>query len=571
MATIYNKLSRDRKEGQANGTVPEWMTTAGYQLLAQKYLAEGETVRDRYHAIARTAARHMPGKVGEWTEKFFDLFWNGWLAASTPVISNMGTNKGMPVSCSGNYIPDSVVGFYGKMTELAVLSKNGFGTSSYVGGIRSRGEEISKGGKAAGSMPVIEDYITCARKVSQGGVRRGAWAGYTEFATDDFWEIVTHLLNYPDDFNLGWNIRDSDIEKFKAGDPEWNRRLQEAMFTKLVTGKGYFFFPDKVNRLSPQMYKDLELLVTHSNLCTEINLFDDKDHTFTCVLSSMNLALFDEWKDTDAVFTATVFLDCVASEFIEQAKNIEDPEERKAFETSVRFTEKSRALGLGGLGFHTYLQDRMIDIESFQAHMVNNMIFQHLHDESLKASQWMADVLGEPEWCKGYGVRNTHRTAVAPNTSSALVCGGVSQGIEPVVANVYVQPSAAGELNRINPSFIKFCERKGVDLDRELIKSINEALGSVQHLDWMAPEEKAVFKTAYEINQKTLVRLCSARQPRICQGQSLNLFFDADEDEGWIMEVHREAFLDQNVKQIYYMRTMAGVQASKGECVACEG
>lgn len=571
MSTIYKQLSKERKDGQANGTIPEWMTTAGYQLLAQKYLAKGETIFDRYRTIAETAAKHMPNNQADWADRFFQLFWKGWFAASTPVIANMGTDKGMPVSCSGNYIPDSVVGFYDKMKEIAVLSKNGFGTSSYVGAIRPRGAEISKGGKASGAMPVVEDFITTARKVSQGGVRRGAWAGYTEFGTDDFWEIVTHLLNYPDDFNLGWNIRDTDIEKLESGDEEWNKRISEAMFTKLVTGKGYYFFPDKVNRKRPQMYIDRGLEITHSNLCTEINLFDDEDHTFTCVLSSMNLALFDEWKGSDAVFVATVFLDCVASEFIQKVKELEDPKEREALMTAVNFTEKSRALGLGGLGFHTYLQDRMIDIETFQAHMINNVIFNHLHDESLRASKWMAEELGEPEWCKGYGVRNTHRTAIAPNTSSALVCGGVSQGIEPVVANVYVQPSAAGELSRINPSFIRFCKEKGVELDRELIKSINDKLGSVQHLDWMTDEEKAVFKTAYEINQKSLIRLCSARQPRICQGQSLNLFFDANEDEEWIMDVHREAFLDENVKQVYYMRTMAGVQASKGECVACEG
>lgn len=571
MSTIYKRLSKERKQGQEEGTIPEWMTTAGYQLLSQKYLAEGETVFDRYRTIARTAAKHMPDDKSNWEEKFFQLFWKGWFAASTPVIANMGTDKGMPVSCSGNYIPDSVVGFYDKMKEVAVLSKNGFGTSSYVGGIRPRGAQISKGGKASGAMPVVEDFITTARKVSQGGVRRGAWAGYTEFSTDDFWEICTHLLNYPDDFNLGWNIRDKDVGLLNSGDEEYGNRISEAMFTKLVTGKGYFFFPDKVNRKRPQMYKDLGLEVTHSNLCTEINLFDDEDHTFTCVLSSMNLALFDEWSQTDAVFIATVFLDCVASEFIEKVKELEDPKEREALMTAVRFTEKSRALGLGGLGFHTYLQDRMIDMESFQAHMVNNMIFSHLHDESLRASKWMAKHLGEPEWCKGYGVRNTHRTAIAPNTSSALVCGGVSQGIEPVVANVYVQPSAAGELNRINPSFLKYCERKGIEVDRHLIKSINDALGSVQHLDWMPEEDRAVFKTAYEVNQKTLIRLASARQPRICQGQSLNLFFAADEDEAWIMEVHKEAFEDENINQIYYMRTMAGVQASKGECEACQG
>ncbi|QQV88184.1 hypothetical protein GARY_80 [Vibrio phage Gary] len=565
MASIYDKLGAERKEGQAKGQIPQWMTTAGYQLLKQKYLSEGETVLGRYIAIAKTAAKHMPMDRELWEDRFFQLFWKGWLAASTPVLANMGTNKGMPVSCSGGYIDDSIHGFYDTLHETAMLTKNGFGTSGYLGDIRPRGASISIGGTAAGVMPVIEDYVQCMRDVAQGATRRGAWAGYLPMDHGDFYEVVTFLKNYPDDLNLGWNISDEFVRKLEAGNEDAIDRLAKSLHTKLITGKGYYFFPDKVNRQSPQMYKDLGLDVRASNLCTEINLFSDPDHTFTCVLSSMNLARFDEWKVTEAVFHATVFLDCVAQEFIEQAYDI------PGLEKAIRFTEKSRALGLGGLGFHTYLQDNMIAFETFEAHMKNLEIFTHMSNESLRASKWMAEELGEPEWCKGYGVRNTHRLAVAPNTSSALVCGGVSQGIEPIPGNSYVQPSAAGELTRLNPSFLKFCREKGVEVDRELIKSINDKLGSVQHLDWLSDHEKMVFKTAYEIDQMALIRLAAARQPRICQGQSLNLFFDADEDEEYILEVHQAAFTNENIKQLYYMRTMAGVQASKGECVACEG
>ncbi|WBU76314.1 hypothetical protein WYMAN_75 [Vibrio phage Wyman] len=565
MSSIYDKLGAERKAGQAKGQIPQWMTTAGYQLLKQKYLSEGETVLGRYIAIAKTAAKHMPMDRELWEDRFFQLFWKGWLAASTPVLANMGTNKGMPVSCSGGYIDDSIHGFYDTLHETAMLTKNGFGTSGYLGDIRPRGASISIGGTAAGVMPVIEDYVQCMRDVAQGATRRGAWAGYLPMDHGDFYEVVTFLKNYPDDLNLGWNISDEFVRKLEAGNEDAIDRLAKSLHTKLITGKGYYFFPDKVNRQSPQMYKDLGLDVRASNLCTEINLFSDPDHTFTCVLSSMNLARFDEWKDTEAVFHATVFLDCVAQEFIEQAYDI------PGLEKAIRFTEKSRALGLGGLGFHTYLQDNMIAFETFEAHMKNLEIFTHMSNESLRASKWMAEELGEPEWCKGYGVRNTHRLAVAPNTSSALVCGGVSQGIEPIPGNSYVQPSAAGELTRLNPSFLKFCKEKGVEVDRELIKSINDKLGSVQHLDWLSDHEKMVFKTAYEIDQMALIRLAAARQPRICQGQSLNLFFAADEDEEYILEVHQAAFTNENIKQLYYMRTMAGVQASKGECVACEG
>jgi len=278
----------------------------------------------------------------------------------------------------------------------------------------------------------------------------------------------------------------------------------------------------------------------------------------------MNLHKFDEWKDTDAVFTATVFLDCVAEEFIQQGKDI------KGLEKAVRFTQKGRALGLGALGFHSYLQKHRIPIESLPAHLKNLEIFKHIDDESLRASQWMAEELGEPEWCTGYGVRNTHRIAIAPNTTSALICGGVSQGIEPVVANAYTQAGAAGELERVNPEFIKLLEEKG-KYTPEVISDVADKLGSVQHLDFLTDEEKLVFKTAYEIDQKTLIRLASTRQQYIDQGQSLNLFFDANEDEQYISEVHREAFLDKNIKALYYMRTLSGVQASKDDCIACEG
>lgn len=567
MSTIYSKLSAERKEGQLNGTVPEWMTTAGYQMLKDKYLEGDQTPKDRYNIIAETAAKHLPKRLDpkKWEKKFFDLFWNGFLAASTPVMANMGTTKGLPVSCSGSYIGDSVDDFYGVLHETAMLTKFGFGTSGYLGDIRPRGSKISIGGTASGVLPVIKDYVQAMRDVSQGNTRRGAWAGYLPINHGDFYEVCSHLLNYPDDVNLGWNVYDEDVEKLKNGDEDMDTRFVESMFTKLVTGKGYFFFPDKVNRLSPQMYKDLGLKVTHSNLCTEINLFDDLYHTFTCVLSSMNAAKFDEWKDTDAVFTATVFLDCVAEDFIQRAKLL------PKMEKSVRFTLKGRALGLGMLGVHTYFQDNMIPFESFQAHIKNLEMFKHLQDESLRASQWMAKELGEPEWCKGYGVRNTHRTAVAPNTSSALICGGVSQGIEPVAANSYIQPTAAGEMSRLNPSFLNLCKRKGIRVDKKIKDSINNNYGSVAHLDFLSDEEKAVFKTAYEIDQKAILRLAAARQPRICQGQSLNLFFSAHEDEDYIGEVLQEAWENENIKQVYYTRTMAGVQASKGECVACEG
>jgi len=296
--------------------------------------------------------------------------------------------------------------------------------------------------------------------------------------------------------------------------------------------------------------------------CAEISLHSDEDHTFTCVLSSMNLAKYDEWKDTDAVFWSTVFLDCVCSEFLSRVKDC------VGLEKAVRGTEKGRPVGLGAMGLHTLFQKRKIPFESMEAHLLNTEIFKHLSDESLNASRWLAKQLGEPEWCEGYGVRNTHRLAVAPNKSSALLMGGVSEGINPDPAVIYTQMTAAGEVFRINPVFLEIMKERGKHT-KSVIQSITEKFGSVQHLDWLTQEEKDVYKTAFEINQETIVRMGSARQKYICQSQSLNLFFSAEEDERWISHIHKLAF-ESNVKALYYITTLTGVQASR-DCVACEG
>ena len=563
--TIYEKLSRERKELQERGEVPKWFTTGGWQMFKQKYQIDNQTIYQTYKRVANAAAQHMPESRTRWANHFFHILWNGYLGLSTPILANMGTNRGMPVSCSGQLIDDSISDFYMSAHELAVLTKNGFGTSSYLGNIRPRGTEISVGGKASGVIDVITTCVDIMRKVAQGTARRGAWAGYLPMDHGDYDEVVDYLEHNPEDLNLGWVITDAFIERLKAGEELAIAKLRRAMKVKAITGKGYFFFVDKVNRARPDMYKDLDLKVLASNLCLEINLFSDADHSFTCVLASMNLAKWHEWKDTDAVYVATVFLDCIASEFIAQGKQIE------GFEKTVRFTEKSRALGLGVCGFHTYLQQESMPFESLEAHMWNNTVFKHLQVEALRASQWMASELGEPEWCKGYGVRNTHRTSVAPTTTLALICGGVSQGIEPVVANIYNQATSAGELYRVNPVFLALAKERGEFTDALVEDLTLNTAGSVQHLDWLTDHEKLVFKTAYEIDQRVIIRYASMRQPKLCQSQSLNLFFDADEDEEYIMEIHQEAFLDENLLGLYYMRTAAGVSASKGEqCLACE-
>lgn len=571
MASIYTKLSEERKSLQAKGEVPEWYTTGGYQMFMEKYVLPGQTLKERYWQVAAFAgeiAEDLYGPVEHevvtWADRFFDIMWAGWLSPSTPVLANLGTDRGMPVSCSGAYVDDSIHGFYSTRHETAMLTKHGFGTSAYMGAIRPRGSEISTGGKASGSMPVFQGFVQDMRDVSQGNVRRGSWAGYLEVDHGDFHEVADHLFNNPDDFNIGWIIPDSFIKKLSSGDKDAIGRYQKILKIRKVTGKGYMLFIDKVNAQNPDTYKDRDLKVKASNLCSEITLFSDNEHTFTCVLSSMNLRFYDEWKDTNAVELATIFLDCVAEAFIRQATGI------PGFEKAVRFTEKSRALGLGTMGFHTYLQDRMISIESFEAHRINNEIYSSIRNKAESATKWMAEIAGEPEWCKGYNRRNTHLLAIAPNMSTALLCGGVSQGIEPVVANVYNQNSSAGEIQRINPSLLKVMKDRGV-YNKETIRQLIDARGSILGVDWLNDEEKLVFRTAFEIDQMALLRLASARQKYVDQGQSLNLFFAAEEDPKYISQIHRAAAEDPNIKALYYMRSQAGIQAAKDECIACEG
>lgn len=565
-STIYEKIKQERLDGIANGTIPDWFITNGYQLFKNKYVLPGETVVSTFERIANRAVRYLPGEMrDEAYEKFLELMTKGWLALATPVLANMGAERGCPVSCSGAFVDDSIHGFYEAQLESALLTKNGFGTSSYLGQIRGRGEPISTGGHANGVVPVFKDFVQVTKDVSQGSTRRGAWAGYIDIDHKDFYELCEYLLNSPDDLNIGWVISKEFIQRLEDQDEDAIQRWQKALKVKCVTGKGYFFKIDHVNEANPPMYKDHGLTVKASNLCTEITLFSDDDHTFTCVLSSMNAYKFDEWKDTDAVYWATIFLDCVASDFIEIGSKI------KGLERAVRFTEKGRALGLGLLGFHTRLQNKSIIFGSPESYEEQALIFEHLDRESRRASEHLSVILGEPEWCKGYGLRNTHRIAIAPNTSSALICGGVSQGIEPIVENVYNQNTAAGEMERVNPEFLKVAKTHG-KWSKKLAKDIIENNGSVQHLDWLTDHEKAVFMTAFEIDQYDILKMASDRQKWIGQAQSINLFFPADASEYHISQVNKYGILDPYIKSLYYMRSKAGIQAAKEtECEACEG
>ena len=559
-----NKYSSERKRLQAQGVIPEWMTTQGYQLFCDKYLW-ADSVYSQYQAIARTASNHLSGThfSNEAYTKFFNLLWNGWLSPSTPILANMGTNRGLPVSCSGGYINDSIDGFYTARRETAILTKHGFGTSGYLGDIRARGTDISIGGKASGVLPVFQGFTRDMQEVSQGSTRRGAWAGYLPITHADFDELCDLLHHSPDDLNIGWNITDDFIADLEAGVPEAIRRWQKVLKVKMITGKGYFFKVDEANRHRPDCYKDLGLDIKASNLCTEIMLHSSEEYTYTCVLSSMNVAKYDEWKDTDAVYWATIFLDCVAQEFIDKAKDI------KGLEKAVAFTEKGRALGLGQCGLHTYVQSKSVPFESLEAKWYSNKIASYIQEEALTASQDMALELGKPEWCYRSELRNTHLIAIAPTKSTALIMGGISEGINPDPKVVFNQNTSAGEVERITPIFLQLMKDKGV-YTKKNIKSIEDAFGSCQHVDWLTDHEKAVFKTAFEMDMHAINRMASSRQRYVDQGQSLNHFFGSDATEEYISSVYKEVLLDKNILSSYYAYSSADVAGSDGECVSCQ-
>lgn len=559
MAANWETLSAERKALQAQGTVPEFMTTAGYAMFKAKYTHADETVRDRYRVIAETAGvladeLYPREDATSWTDHFFEAIWRGWLSPSTPVLANLGTDRGLPVSCEGSYVEDSVWGFYDTLKEAAILSQHGFGTSAYLGDIRPRGATFSDNGKANGVVPVFMDFVTMTNNISQGATRRGSWAGYLPVDHPDFFELADLIFREPANKNIGWIFTQDFIDRMLAGDRDALERYQRVLKIRVVLGKGYIWKVDTVNAAQTESYTANGLLNKASNLCSEITLFSDEDHSYTCVLSSLNLSSYDEWQGRDTAFVATVFLDSVAESFLRRARGI------RGLERAVRYTEKARSLGLGVLGYHDHLQKQSVPFESDKAAALNREIFEHISSEADRASRWMGEQAGIPEWCVGR--RNSHLMAIAPTMSTAVIVGGTSQGIEPYVANVWNQTTSAGEMPRANGNLVELMKDRGV-YDQAHIDDIIDHAGSVQHVDWLDAHEKDVFKTGYEIDQEILLDRASERQPFIDQSQSLNLFFQADASPQYISQVHKKALLDANLKSLYYLRSRAGIQASK--------
>lgn len=560
----YEQLSNERKILQAKGHLPAWYTTPSWQMFKEKYAVPGEdAVLGRHRTIAKTLSRHMVGREAEWEKRFFDVLWVGILSPASPALSNTGTQRGMSVSCSGQYVGDSIESFYSNLRETALLSKQGFGTSADFSGIRPRGQKFGDNGKANGPVDVINDFFTAAGKVSQGGNRRGSVGAYLDIEHPNWDEACDQLAAESNGKNYGWIIRDSFVERLKANDAAANRRWEKALYTKLITGKGYIFCVDKANRHRPQMYKDHGLDIKASNLCSEIMLHSSEHYTYSCILSSLNLLHWETIKQTDAAFVATVFLDCMCSEFIAVSDGVPGMEKVR------EFTRMGRAIGLGVMGFHTYLQTKGLPYIGLEAQFLSNEIADHLQEQSLLASQWLANQYGEPEWCKGYGVRNTHRTAYAPTKTTALLMGGVSESWFPEPGAVFDAGTSVGEIRRITPVIFDLMKKKGV-YSQATLQDIIDNLGSVQHVGWLSDDEKLVFLNAFEMDQRIIFRHAVQRQKYTCQGQSLNFYVPEDGSEDLIAELMTMVLLHEDCLSQYYIYSRSGIIV-KDECISCAG
>lgn len=565
---------------------PRWGNNTLYlNTIAKTYLDIGETPRAAYQRLATTAAQKLKKTLKisdteqtEFETRFFEILWNGWLVPATPVMVNFGTDKGLPISCYSGRIPDTIHGIFRKNTEMAVQSKLGGGNAYDFSQVRPMGSKIKNGriGVSDGIVPFMKVFDSSIRVAKQGQTRPGVVALYLDARHKEFPEFLQirepkgdverqcHFIHQ------GAVIDDAFMNEVINTDGPERKLWLEILMKRVKTGEPYMFFIDNANRHLNTGFAENNLKVYHSNLCTEIMLPTDDEHTLVCCLSSLNAFLYDDWKDTDAPFLATLFLDAVMEEFIEKAADV------PGIEDAVRFAVKSRALGLGLLGWHSYLQSKMIPFVGLQANSLTRVIFKNIKDQATKATQWMASLAGEVEWTKSTGRRNLTLMAVAPNLSSSKLAGGISQGIEAVAANIYVDDDSKGVYIRKNPILKALLKSKGYN--GEVWDKITEAKGSVQGLlTELTDEEREVFKTAREINQLEVVRQAGIRQEYIDQGQSVNLFFAQDAPAKFINQVHIEAW-KLKLKSLYYFRTesiLRADSADKGlytdECVACEG
>ena len=544
----------------------EWLNKDSRKFLERGYLLEGETAEQRIKDIADTAEKYL--KIEGFSDKFEDYMSKGFFSLSSPIWSNFGRKRGLPISCFGSYVPDTMDGIMEKVSETAVMTKHGGGTSAYFGKLRGRGTPISSGGESTGSVHFMELFDKLMNVVSQGNVRRGSFAAYLPIDHPDIEEFLKIKSEGSDiqDLSIGVSVSDAWMNKMKDGDKEARKIWGLVIKKRFESGYPYIFFSDNVNNQAPQVYKDKGIKINNSNLCSEIMLSNSEDESFVCDLSSLNLETWEELKDTDAVETLVYFLDAVMTEFIDKTEGM------KFMEAPRRFAMNQRALGVGVLGWHSLLQSKMIPFESMEAKMLNSQIWISIRSKADNATKSLAEKLGEPPLLIGYGRRNATTLAVAPTTSSSFILGQVSPSIEPLNSNYFVKDLSKGKFTFKNPYLKKLLKEKGKD-DDENWKSILVKGGSVQHLNFLSENEKEVFKTFGEISQKEIVIQAAQRQKYIDQGQSLNIMIPPDTKPKEVNELMIFAW-EQGIKSLYYQRSANPAQElarSIMACKSCEG
>ena len=543
-----------------------WLNKDSRTFLERGYLLPVESPEQRIQDIANHASKILD--KNEFSEKFIYFMEKGFYSLSSPIWANFGRKRGLPISCFGSYIEDTIESILGnKYGEVAMMTKCGGGTSAYFGEIRPRGSTISSGGESTGSVHFMEAYDKLMNVVSQGSVRRGSFAAYLPIDHKDIGEFLKIKSEGSEiqDISIGVCVSNEWMKGMIDGDKEKRKIWGDVIKKRFESGYPYIFFSDNANDQAPQVYKDKNLKINNSNLCSEIMLSNSKDESFVCNLSSMNLEKWDEWKDTDAVETMVYFLDAVMSEFIEKTEGV-------AFlECARNFAINQRALGLGVLGWHSLLQSKMIPFESMKAKYLNVEIWKFIKNKSEIATQQLAAEYGEPNLLKGYGRRNSTTLAVAPTTSSSFILGQVSPSIEPLNSNYFVKDLAKGKFTFKNPFLQKLLEEKNQNTD-EVWKSILVKGGSVQHLTFFTEEEKDVFKTFGEISQKEVLIQAAQRQKYIDQGQSLNIMIPPSTKPKEVNELMIFAW-EQGIKSLYYQRSANPSQElarSILNCKSCE-
>jgi len=555
-----------------------WLNDDSRTFLSRGYLSEGEKPEGRIREIANKAEWYLKDMGNDkdnslskgFADKFYEYMSRGYYSLASPVWANYGKDRGLPVSCFGSFVDDNMESILYGHAENGMLMKNGGGTSGYFGAVRGRGAAIKDQGESSGSVHFMQMYDTLASVVSQGSVRRGFFAAYQDIEhpdADEFLDIGTEG-NPIQGLTTGITVSDKFISDMKDGDPEKRRLWAKVLQRRSEIGFPYILYKDNVNGNKPQVYKDKELDIHASNMCAEIALPSSVDETFTCVLSSLNLLHWDEIVETDAIETLAIFLDTVCEEFIRKTEG------QEYIKRARNFAKNHRALGAGVLGWHSYLQSKMIGFETKDAAQKNLEIAKTFRDRTHAASSQMAKTFGEPDLLKGYGMRNTTTMAIAPTKSSSFILGQVSQSIEPEFSNCYVKDLAKMKVTIKNPYLSKLLKKKKQDTP-DVWESIKNRDGSVQHLEFLTQEEKEVFKTFSEINPYSIVDQAATRQRYVDQGQSLNLMLDPDMTVREINQLYLYAH-DLGVKSLYYSYSMSAAQSltrkrvMSSECAACE-